>query len=333
MRFANSIRLLMEDFKHAFKLLLYRAVMTLIVIALCSAFVLPELMEIAEADVTKTLIHNFKNIFLSFVGHDTTSPSEYVKMVFGENGNLKQLFDYIISMRLELILVCIGCVLVYLLKRYVDTLVYFAMGSIINDKMATYTDTPFFTTFIANLGKASKYALLYVPVVFLFDVGTLSLCFVLLHFLPLLAALFLSVTLIVALQSLKLTFTSQWMPAMTTDGKRLGEAIHTTNKREKRQVGKTYCLYVVTVYLIIILNAMAAVFTFGSALLLTIPTSYLLLICEQYVNYYTMKGKKYFITYDTIATNPDYGDSEHFFEYIEEMEKEEEKVVTEQENE
>ena len=87
------------------------------------------------------------------------------------------------------------------------------------------------------------------------------------------------------------------------------------------------------VYLIIIFNAMAAAFTFGSALLLTIPTSYLWLICAQYVNYYTMKGKKYFITYDSIATNPDYGDSEHFFEYIGEMEKEEEKVVTEQENE
>ena len=333
MRFANSIRLLMEDFKHAFKLLLYRVIMAVIVIALCSAFVLPEIMEILEADVTKEFIANFKNIFLSFVEHDTTSPSEYVKMVFGKDGNLKKLFDFIITMKLELLLVFIGCILVYLIKRFVDTLVYFTLGSIINDKMSTYTDTPFFTAFIANLGKASKYALLYVPIVFLFDVGTLFLCFVLLRFLPLLAALFLSVTLIVVLQSLKLTFTSRWMPAMTTDGMKLGVALRPANDIEKRQVRKTYCLYVVTVYLIIIFNAIAAAFTFGSALLLTIPTSYLLLICEQYVNYYTMKGKKYFITYESIATNLDYGDSEHFFEYIEEMEKEEEKVVNEQENE
>jgi hypothetical protein len=35
-----------------------------------------------------------------------------------------------------------------------------------------------------------------------------------------------------------------------------------------------------------------------------------------------MKGKKYFITYEKIETNPDHGDSEHFFEYIEAMEKE-----------
>jgi predicted neutral ceramidase superfamily lipid hydrolase len=138
----------------------------------------------------------------------------------------------------------------------------------------------------------------------------------------LLAALFLSVTLVVVLQAVKLTVTSPWMPAMVEDGKKLGEAIHYTNKREKRQVGKMLSLYVVTVYLIIIINVMSVLFTFASALLITIPMSYFLLICQQYVNYYTMKGKKYFITYEKIATNPDHGDSEHFFEYIEEIEKE-----------
>ena len=27
-------------------------------------------------------------------------------------------------------------------------------------------------------------------------------------------------------------------------------------------------------------------------------------------------GKKYFLTYEQIATNPERGDSEHFFEYL-----------------
>ena len=90
-----------------------------------------------------------------------------------------------------------------------------------------------------------------------------------------------------------------------------------------------FSTYLVTVYVVIILNIIAAVCTFGSALLITIPASYLLFICEQYVNYYTMKGKKYFITYERIETNPDFGDSEHFFEYIEEEEKAEEKAEEE----
>jgi membrane-anchored glycerophosphoryl diester phosphodiesterase (GDPDase) len=147
-------------------------------------------------------------------------------------------------------------------------------------------------------------------------------------------ALFLSMTLVVVLQSLKLTFTSQWMPAITVDGKSLREALRPSNQKGNRQTRKIFCLYLIVVYLIIILNSVAGVFTFGSALLITLPTSYLLLICAQYVNYYTIKGKKYFITYEAIATNSDYGDSEHFFEYMKELEQEEGKtVVKEQENE
>ena len=335
MRFANSLRLLMENFKHTFKLLLYRLGMSVLVIALCSAFVLPELMEIASESVTQEFLTNVKNIFLSFVSPELQEPGYYVNLVFGENGNLKQLFDFIVTMKLELILVCVGCVLVYLVKRFVDTVVYFTFGSILNDKMATYSDTPFFTALVANLGRASAYAALYVPIVFLFDVCMLTACFVFLRFLPLLSALFLLMTLIVVLQSLKLTFTSQWMPAMTADNKRLGEGIRSAGKYEKRQLGKTLCLYVVTVYFIIIVNMLAAVFTFGSAMLITMPASYLLFVCEQHVNYYTMQGKKYFITYEKIATNPDHGDSEHFFEYIEEIEKEAEEmaVVNEQKEE
>lgn len=330
MRFANSIRLLMENFKQVFKLLLYRLAIGVLVVALCSAFILPELKEIAGEPATQALVENFKKIFLSMVSHDHGSPSEHITAVFGEGGHLKQFFDFILTMKTELLLVCIGCIVVYLLKRFVDSMVYFTVGSMLNDKMSTYTDTPFFTAFVANFAKAISYAALYAPVVFVMDVATIAVCFLLLRFLPLPAALFLSVTLIVVIQSCKLTFTSPWMPAMNADDKKLGEAIRYANEREKRQVSKIFSLYLVTVYLIIILNLMAAVFTFGSALLISLPTSYFLLICQQYVNYYTMKGKKYFITYNSIATNPDHGDSEHFFEYIEEIEKE--TVANEEEN-
>ena len=109
---------------------------------------------------------------------------------------------------------------------------------------------------------------------------------------------------------------------MTADEKTLKGALCYLNKGEQRQFGKTYSLYVALVYCVIIGNVVAALCTFGSALIITIPLSYLVFICAQHVNYYTMKGKKYFITYERIATNPDHGDSEHFFDYIEVVEKE-----------
>ena len=321
MRFGNSIRLLLENFKQIYKLLIYNLVRTIIVGALCSVFVIPELIQIIENPVTQQLGENFKSIFVSLVSSSLEETSTYVKLVFGENGDLNAFVNLIISMRIEFWLVFVGCGVVYLLQRFADTLVNFTIGSTLNDKMSTYAETAFSTAFFANLGKASVYALLYVPVVFVFDLATIMLCCLLLRFLPLFAALFLSVTLIVVCQSIKFTFTNQWMPAMTTDGKKLGDAIRYANKNEKKQVSKVFSSYVLTVYTIIIINVIAAICTFGSALLITIPMSYLLLICEQYVHYYTMKGKKYFITFDRIATNPDHGDSEHFFEYIEEIEK------------
>ena len=101
-----------------------------------------------------------------------------------------------------------------------------------------------------------------------------------------------------------------------------------SDKKEKKQRLKIFSTYLVSVYLIMIVNIMAAITTFGSALIITVPASFFFLICLQYVNYYTIKGKKYFLTYEQIATNPDRGDSEHFFNYISEeeiVEAEEEK--------
>ena len=105
---------------------------------------------------------------------------------------------------------------------------------------------------------------------------------------------------------------------MTVDSKKVFKALAYEGALEKKQIGKVFALYCITLYIVIIVNAVAAVFTFGSALLVTIPSSYVLFICEQYVVYYTLKGKKYFITYDSIVTNPDFGDRAHFFNYIEE---------------
>ena len=322
MRFGNTIRLLMENFKHAYKLLIYRLVMTLIVCALCSAFVLPELIEIAQTPVAKALAENFKNIFKAFFSPELQTPAHYVENIFGEGGLLKDMGELLLSMRLELVLVCIGCVLVYIAKRFVDTVVYFTVGSILNDKMATYAETSFGTALIANLGKASVYALVYVPIVFVFDVAMMTVCFLLLRFLPVLTALFFAVTVIAFGQALKLSITGPWMPAMTSDGKTLKGALSYLEKGEQRQFGKTYSLYIILVYFVIIGNVVAGLCTFGSALIVTVPVSYLVFICAQHVNYYTMKGKKYFITYERIATNPDHGDTEHFFDYIEEVEKE-----------
>lgn len=319
MRFRNTIRLFVENFKNVYRLLIFKLIVTLVTSALCCAFLLPEIMEIGQSEQWLTLVGHAKEFLAAFLAADATELAAVKDKIF-ENGSLGALLRLISSKAMGIVLAALGCVLVYLLKRFVETVFHFAIGGVLNDKMSTYAETPLAAAVAANLGKASRYALVYVPVVFLFDVIMLGVCYLVLTIMPVFVALFLSVTIIVAFQSFKLTFTGQWMPAMTADGKRLFESFRYEDKTERRQRRKMFSTYVVTVYLIIIVNVVAAVFTFGSALLLTVPASYMLLICQQYVNYYTIKGKKYFITYEDIESSIARGDKEHFFEYITEEE-------------
>ncbi len=328
MRFRNSVSLLMENFKHVYKLLWAKLIISLIATALCCSFVLPEVLRIWNSAQVQNLVEQGKELVKYFFAADAANMEIVKDAIFAKGGALKQVTSMLSSMVLEISLTIVGCAIVYLLKRYAETVCHFTTGSMLNDKMATYAESKYWATFVANLGKASVYSLVYVPLVFLFDVATLALVWLLMSFMPLLMGLFTAATAVALLQALKLTVTSPWMPAMTADGKGIREAMRLGDKRERRQRFKTYSGYLVSVYFIVVVNVMAGLFTLGSGLLITVPASYFFLICMQYVNYYTAKGKKYFLTYEQIASNPDHGDSEHFFEYMEEAERTEAKEET-----
>jgi len=321
MRFRNSFGLLIENFKNTYKILLYKLIIGVVATALSCALLLPNLLPILQSTEMSALIADAKDFVMALVGGNSEFLQGFQTHFKETLSALVRLLDAKMS---RIVWSIVGCVFVYLLERFMDTLCYFSIGGILNDKMATYAETPFAAAYIKNLGKASVYSLVYVPVVFLFDFLVVLFCyfcffylFSLLH-LNLLISLFFSVTVVVLSQALKLTITSMWLPAMAADNMTIGQAMRFGARGPNGQWKKTYSTYIVSVYFVIIANVVAAVCTLGSALLLTIPASYLFFICIQFVNYYTVQGKKYFITYEQIATNRARGDSEHFFDTIEE---------------
>lgn len=323
MRFRNSMRLLMENFKNVYKILLYKLVIGIVTAALIAALLLPGLIDILESTEMSALVGDIKGFLSALIGGDSAFLEGFQEH-FGDT--VSALMALIRSKMSQIVWSLVGVAVVYLLGRFLDTLGYFAVGSILNDRMATYAEMPFAAAYVKNLGKASIYSVVYVPIVFLCDVATIALCwflfFYLFSFLNLLLALFFSVTLVVVCQSLKLTLTSMWMPAMASDDMSVGRAMRFGGASLKKQGSKMFAIYIVAVYLVIIVNVVAAVCTIGSALLITVPASYFLFICIQFVNYYTVQGKKYFVTYDRIATNRDRGDSQHFFDTMEDPDEE-----------
>lgn len=322
MRFRNSLKLLMENFKQVYKLLFSKFVISLVSVALCCAFVLPELNSIFNHEAVKTLFSDISSFIHAFFSANGTEMETIKQKIVQDGGSLETVFAFIASKRTALWLTFIGVALVYLLRRFADTVCHYTVGSVLNDKMSTYADTPFWTSFVANLGKASLYALVYVPIVFVCDVVTLLLVYFTMTLFSVVTALFLSVTIIVLCQSFKLTVTGRWMPAIDVDGKGLKKALFCESKTERKQQLKMFSVYLVCVYLVVIVNVLGALATFGSALLITVPASYFLFICVQYVGYYTVNGKKYFLTFENIESNPDHGDTEHYFDYVREIKEE-----------
>ncbi|MBQ7369280.1 MAG: hypothetical protein IJW60_06200 [Clostridia bacterium] len=317
MLFRNSIRLLTENFKNVYKILLYQFIVGLVAGALCVAMILPELTELVNSAPVQDLLTELKAFFTALFAADAEQLELVKENIFGDSGAFRRLSDLLLSKTAGIVLAAVGCLIVYLLKRFADTLCFFAVGGVMNDKMSSYTETPFAASYVKNIGKACRYALVYVPIAFAFDVATLGIAFLVFRLFGILTALSFSMTVIVLVQALKLTLTSRWMPSMITDGTRLRNSLRSEDKTEKKQRAKMFSTYLVSVYGVVIINVIAAICTFGSALILTVPASYFLFICEHFVHYYTVKGKKYFITFERIASNPDRGDREHFFDYIE----------------
>lgn len=318
MRFRNSVVLLIENFKNVYRILLYKLIILLIGSALTSALLIPGLIEIFESGQFSAMVEDVKAFLLAFVPAEGASEALTAAKdaLLGDNGSLEVFFNFVASKATGIIWTIIGCAVIYLLQRFADTLCYFSIGGLLNDKMATYAESSFSSVYVSNLGKASMYSLVYVPVVFLFDLLTWTLAILILSYIPILLALFLAVTVIVLCQSVKLTFTSGWLPAMVVDNKKISEVMFKRSEEEKQQRTKVFATYVSSVYAVIVLNVVAALCTMGSALLITVPASFFMFICIQFVNYYTLTGKKYFITYESIVTNESRGDSEHFFDYM-----------------
>ena len=337
MRFRNTLTLFTENFKNVSRVLLYKIVVGVICTALYALLILPQLEQIFTSAEWEMLLGDFRTLLAEFMpGHASGDTFEGLRDEI-VNGSLPAFGALVWTMAGSIIGRAILCIVVYLVQRYLDTLCYFTVGSITNDRMTTYAETPFWQAFVANLGKGAKYGLVYVPIAFLIDVVIVLLVGLIFAFLKVGLALFLAMTVLALGQACKLTWTSAWMPAITSDHMTLKQAMRSIRKEERKQHNRSFAMYLTLVYAIIVVNALAVVFTLSSGLLITIPASYVLLICAQYVNYFTVKGKKYFVTFEDIATNDCKGDTEHFFDYVDETgeadgAKQEENVINVEED-
>lgn len=307
MRFRNAFRLVVNNFSNVYKLLLFRIVTDLIFVGLSYVVITLGLHTIFGSAEAQRVVELFTEFFKSLTSGNTAFLSTFSEEFTKAIAALLTLMGNRIG---SIVGSVIGVALLYLAARFFNGTALFAMGTILNDKMETYGNTRFSSAYFKNLTKATLYHVAYVPVAFVYDLIALLACWFFFFFTPsflpswgfLTVFLGLSLSLLgfLCLQALKMTFVSAWIPAIVTDGKGVFSACRASFQSGKGFAGR-FSSYLVASYLIVILNIVCGICTLGSALLLTVPASFLYILSLQFVNYYEDTDKKYFLSYRKIS--------------------------------
>ena len=307
MRFRNAIHITVDNFSSAFKMLLYRLVVSVLTFSLVYVILQLSLSVIVTSAELQTIKDLGGEFFRALFGGD----SAYLGTFWDTfNAALADFLRLVTTNGGAIAGAVVGVCLIYLLSRFLNGLCHFTAASIMNDRMGSFARTSFSAAFFKNLGSAALYEVIYVPISFVYDVLSLAACWFLFFYLPsflpswgfltILLALSLTIALYICLQSLKLTLISAWIPSVLTGtasvSRGLGQSL-----RSKSPFWKRFASFLTANYLIVIVNVMCGLATLGSALLITIPLSFLFLLALQCVHFYEDSGRKYFISVHNIA--------------------------------
>ena len=307
MRFRNAVHITINNFSSAFKMLLYRLIVGVLIFSLVYVILqlsLSVIMTSAELQTLKGLGGEF---FRALFGGDSERLSTFQSDF---NAALSDFLSLLASHGGAIAGAVVGVCLMYLLSRFLNGLCHFTAASIMNDRMSAFARTSFSSAFFKNLGNAALYEVIYVPICFVYDAVSLVACWFLFFYLPsflptwgfltTLLALSLTIALFICLQALKMTLISAWIPSVLTGSATVTKGLG-ASLRNKSPFWKRFASYLTANYIIVVVNVMFGLFTLGSALLVTIPLSFLFLLALQSVHFYEDTGRKYFISVHNIA--------------------------------
>ena len=322
MLFKNAFQLLVDNFKLNYKLLLYKAIVAIVTIALGAALLYAPLRGLFISKPMEDLMQLFVDFFGAIISGNVEFLSGFAEQL---QTVVTALIEHLQQNVSNIVLFFTGLIAVTLISRFLDGIGNYTFGCLVDSRLSSYADEPFAVTCIANLGRSALWQVIYVPVTFVYDLLSLALCYVLflvllsvitVAFLASVAALMFSVALLLAAQAVKLTIFNDVIPLLVTEKLRLRDALKRAFRFKAKRFGALFSTYLVTAVLILCVNVLFALGSFGAALLITIPMSYLMLICIQFVSFYHFEKKKYFLSEDTIVL-PKERTQENFYDDFE----------------
>lgn len=303
MKFKHSINVLIDNFAVTYKHLVYKLIVTIIAAVLYWLVITPYIRALTNSPDFSSLMQGVKDFLVHLIRGEEGigTATQQIEAAF------TALLNMIAENRANIILGIFALVAVHLVEKFFTGLGNYAMAAVINDKMSLRANSPFCSTYIKNLKEACLYNLMYAPLSILYDLTCYLVLFLivfkllaLLPFVNLLLQVFLFITGVVFLLAVKMTFTSDWLPSLIRGKMKQGRAFVYTFSRKNKKTFAVLSNFVVIILIIMAVNVAAIICTLGAGALITVPASYALFICFEFVNYYDREELKYFIDKNTI---------------------------------
>ncbi len=298
MKFKHTFHVFVDNFSLIYKHLLYGIIVVAIGVGLSCAVILPTINNIMGTAQYSSLTESIEALWADVSNLNTELLHDDLTVF---RTAIKDFLRMLGTDKAGILWLCFALlIVVYLIFKFLIGLGNYTTGALINDKMTLQANSPFIVTMIKNLGKASLYNAIYVPVSFVFDVLSTvfiwALFFRWLRFIPILAKIFLFTTLLIGLITVKMTFTVNWLPSLIHGKQNNRKAIANNFLRSGNGIASVFSNFLVIIFVILGLNVAAIMFTFGAGLLITVPASFVMLISFEFVTYYDANGLKYFIS-------------------------------------
>ncbi|MDE6356453.1 MAG: hypothetical protein K2L67_04330 [Clostridia bacterium] len=300
MKFKHTFHVFVDNFGITYKQLLYRLVVLL-----------------AAGIVLYFSITPFINGFLPELNNLISNAVDFaLKLLNGKVDELTTIsvrvqeayaafIDLIHSKTTDIVVVIIIFTVIYLIAAFLNGLGNYAAATCINDKMALRANSPFLSSLIKNLKQAAAFNAIYVPLTFLYEAAVAVAMFFFVFYLinsivPFFVCVFLFVLIIVFSAVLKYTFTCDWLPAIIRGKMGPLKALKYTFSIKRKDTLSVLSNFIVLVLIIFGVNVAAFFCTLGVGLLITVPSSAVLIAAFYMVNYYDREEIKYFVDQNTI---------------------------------
>lgn len=305
MRFKYALQVLLANFRQVYKLLLYKLICLVIIFGACFAGLRIGYGDILKkagiTDVIRNAYLLVKNLFVSVdINVETFRTS------------VKIMSDYIANHSGSLTCIIVILSVTLLVYRFFSGMGNYAVGKAVNDHMSSLTHRGFLIYLTEGMGRNALSQLFSATVITAVNILEIALTFLIVHFLsPTLGffAIFIAVSLFFAIDAVARGFISDLAPAVITSGS-VKKGLQTIFRRPFKDFLTIASLYVVVEILAFYFTVTVCLFTLGVGLLILIPILSLFFVSVQFVHYYTVEKKKFYLSYDNVVVPKELRDEE-----------------------